>query len=179
MNSPIRPERIIPPMAPMRITSMGTGTPRPSSIGFSTPSLRLTSRLQTAKKTAITVLSWLAKTQKAIGPRTSSGGSWTIATIITSRDQSPAPGTPATTRPTAASRPWIRATSTTPLTTLRMVPMPVSTIRGPASPAMAPAIARAAREPPSAFSISRPAMTRARRVCAKALPMPLTPETMD
>ena len=125
------------------------------------------------------MLSWLAKTQKAIGARTSSGGSWTIATIITSRDQSPAPGTPTTTRPTAASRPWISATSTTPLTTLRMVPMPVAMIRGPAPPATAPAIACAERDPPSAFSMSRPAMTRARRVCTKALPISLTPETID
>ncbi len=49
INSPTIPDVIIPPMAPSRMTSMGTFTPRPNSMGLSTMSLELTTMDQIRK----------------------------------------------------------------------------------------------------------------------------------
>ena len=61
-NLPITPAQIMPPMAPTRMTSMGTFTPRPRKSGFRKLSLPLTIRLQMRKPTEITVLSLAEKT---------------------------------------------------------------------------------------------------------------------
>ena len=129
--------------------------------------------------TAITVLSLLAKTQTAIGPRIRIGGSCMTPSIITSSDQSPTPGTPATTSPTAASRPWIAATRTTPLTTLRMVPIAMSTIAGPVSPANRRATACATWEPPSDFIIRMRGEDEREQCRQQGLPEPETPAMID
>ena len=65
---PIMPESIMPPIAPIRITSMGMSTPRPISIGFKKLSLTLTRVAQTRKMTA-GVVSLAEKTKAATGPR--------------------------------------------------------------------------------------------------------------
>lgn len=36
VNNPIKPDKIKPPITPMNITSIGTGAPFPSKIGFNT-----------------------------------------------------------------------------------------------------------------------------------------------
>ena len=56
MNRPTTPLRNIPPIAPIRMTSIGTCSPRPRSIGFMKLSLTLTRMLHTVKTLAITTL---------------------------------------------------------------------------------------------------------------------------
>ena len=45
-----------PPITPMKTTAMGTAAPRPSSMGFSTLSIRATMMHQTKNTTALVVL---------------------------------------------------------------------------------------------------------------------------
>ncbi|MNE78179.1 hypothetical protein D3C80_1745570 [compost metagenome] len=49
MNKPMMPLVTMPPRAPISTTGIGTATPRPSSIGFSTLSDRPATKVQTAK----------------------------------------------------------------------------------------------------------------------------------
>jgi len=60
-NRPRRPSAIMPPMTPIRITGIGTSSPRPSSNGFRTLSLSPAMRVQTRKMIAGCVASF-AKT---------------------------------------------------------------------------------------------------------------------
>src|SRR5277367_5281659 len=53
---PIIPIARKPPIAPKKTTTMGTGTPRPSSNGFKTLSIRATTIHQIKKATALAVL---------------------------------------------------------------------------------------------------------------------------
>jgi hypothetical protein len=55
-KSPMIPDVINPPIAPMKITSIGTSTPRPIKRGFRKASDIPTRMLQIAKTTAMTVL---------------------------------------------------------------------------------------------------------------------------
>ncbi len=128
------PDMIIPPMAPSRITSIGTSTPRPRSNGLRNVSLTLTNRPYTRKITAAVVL-WVANAHTITGPTTKKGGNCITARIMTSSAQTMAPGTPMKRNPIAASAAWITAIPRTPWKTLRMVITVRRTSFSPGGPA--------------------------------------------
>ena len=55
-NRPMNPIEINPPIEPKKITSMGTGAPRPRRIGFKKLSDNMTNISQTVNNPAVKVL---------------------------------------------------------------------------------------------------------------------------
>ena len=145
-------------MAPRKITTVGTWTPRPRSIGLRTLSESATTMHHTVKTTAPAV-PMSEKAQAMIGSITTSVGSWMTAKKSTISAQSPAPGTPATMNPSAASRDWISAVPRMPWATLWTVVPARLTNSSPRSPATRWPITRAALRPDSSLESITPAIT--------------------
>ena len=98
MKSPMIPMLSMPPMAPSRITDVGTDTPRPRKMAFSGMSAAAAKTQKIANAMAGSVLMF-AKPQtrgSAIGTIT---GNWTIANTRITMVRRPAPGNPTKRRP--------------------------------------------------------------------------------
>jgi glucose 1-dehydrogenase len=80
------PTAMNPPIAPRKTTAIGTATPRPSSMGFSTLSMRATKRHQIRNKIAF------FGTQLAARQMIKQGGSGRIINITSVHEDWPMPG---------------------------------------------------------------------------------------
>ena len=130
VNNPINPEKINPPITPMKITIIGTGAPLPRRMGLSTLSDKPTTNSITVHMMPV-VTPDSAKIYTIIGNVTKMTGICNTHNTNTKRVQIPAKGTPANRKIMPCIKANIRATPMIPFTTLPTVATVISANSSP------------------------------------------------